>query len=136
MILIGLLLMAACAAVAVDAVVQNTHAVHAVVFGQSLSHLSVGVLFVAGAIAGLLFALGLRMVGAGVGRAGRKRRERKAAARDAQAETAALREHNERLQAQLEAERGGSTAAYPDEPDRDGALQHANADGSSGRHRG
>jgi len=113
MILLGLLLMAGCAALAVDAVVQNTGAIHAIVFNQSVTHLSLGAVFVAGAVVGLLFALGLLMFTGGIGRAGRKRRERKLAARKADAETQALREHNDRLAAELEQERSSST--YPAE---------------------
>jgi len=47
MMFLGLLLMAACAALAVDAVVQNTQVMHAVAFNQPISHLSLGALFVA-----------------------------------------------------------------------------------------
>ena len=111
MILLGLLLMAACTALAVDAVVQNTALIHAIAFNQPISHLSLGAIFVAGAVVGLLFALGLLMVTGGIGRAGRKRRERRLAKRQATAETQALREHNERLAAELEQERANS--AYP-----------------------
>jgi hypothetical protein len=135
MILLGLLLMAACAALAVDAVVQNTSVMHAVAFNQPISHLSLGAIFVAGAVVGLLFALGLLMFTGGIGRAGRKRRERRVATRQASAETQALREHNERLAAELEQERASS--AYPAEP----AAAEADAtdtgvdDRVSGRHR-
>ena len=111
MILLGLLLMLACAALAVDAVVQNGHIVHGVAFNQSISHLSLGAMFVAGAVVGLLFALGLLMFTGGIGRAGRRRRERRAAVREARAENDALREHNERLAAELDAERTAGT--YP-----------------------
>ena len=113
MILLGLLLMAACAALAADAVIQNGHVVAATAFNQPISHLSLGAMFVAGTVVGLLFALGLLMFTGGIGRAGRKRRERKLAAREAQAEAEALREHNDRLAAQLEQER--TTPAYPSE---------------------
>src|SRR5438128_1415065 len=58
MVLLGLLLILACAALAVDAVMQNGGAVHATVFGHGVSGLSVGTLFVAGAVTGLVFALG------------------------------------------------------------------------------
>ena len=131
MILLGLLLMAGCAALAADAVIQNSHAITATAFNHSISHLSLGALFVAGAVVGLLFALGLLMFTGGVGRAGRKRRERKLAARDAQAETEALREHNDRLAAQLERER--ATTPYP----ADGADSTTVTDAESigGRHR-
>jgi len=132
MILLGLLLMAACAALAVDAVVQNTSVVHAIAFNQPISHLSLGAIFVAGAVVGLLFALGLLMFTGGIGRAGRKRRERRLARREATAETQALREHNERLAAELEQER--SSAAYPAETTTGTADDRAD-DRLSGRHR-
>ena len=130
MILLGLLLMAACAALAADAVIQNGHVVGATAFNQSISHLSLGALFVAGTVVGLLFALGLLMFTGGIGRAGRKRRERKLAAREAQAEAEALREHNDRLAAQLEQER--TTTAYPSE---DTTATTAADERVGGRHR-
>jgi hypothetical protein len=133
MILLGLLLMAACAALAVDAVVQNTSVLHAVAFNQPISHLSLGAIFVAGTVVGLLFALGLLMFTGGIGRAGRKRRERRVASRRANAETQALREHNERLAAELEQER--SSTAYPDEARADESTDTRVGDGLSGRHR-
>ena len=133
MILLGLLLMAGCVALAVDAVVQNTGAIHAIVFNQSVSHLSLGSIFVAGAVVGLLFALGLLMFTGGVGRAGRKRRERKMAAREADAETQALREHNDRLAAELEQERSSST--YPAEDTSATTADGRTDDRLSGRHR-
>ena len=133
MILLGLLLMAACAALAVDAVVQNTSVMHAVAFNQPISHLSLGAIFVAGAVVGLLFALGLLMFTGGIGRAGRKRRERRVAARQATAETQALREHNDRLAAELEQERTGTP--YPAEADGADATGSRADERLSGRHR-
>ena len=133
MILLGLLLMAACAALAVDAVVQNTSVMHAIAFNQPISHLSLGAIFVAGAVVGLLFALGLLMFTGGIGRAGRKRRERRLATRQANAETQALREHNERLAAELEQER--SSATYPAETTTTSTLDDAADDRLSCRHR-
>lgn len=140
MILLGLLLMLACAALAVDAVVQNTHMMHAIAFNQPVSHLSLGALFVAGAVVGLLFALGLLMFTGGIGRASRRRRERQVATREAHAEADALRQHNERLAAELDARRSAEArdgGAYP----ADGAGDTATADTGTtrgslfGRHR-
>ena|SRR5436305_11821506 len=132
MILLGLLLMLACAALAVDAVVQNGQLIHGVAFNQPISHLSLGAMFVAGAVLGLLFALGLLMFTGGIGRAGRRRRERRMAAREAHAENTALREHNERLEAELEG--GRNTGTYPAEPTA--ATADAETTRVSGRHRG
>jgi uncharacterized integral membrane protein len=131
MIVLGLLLMLACAALAVDAIVQNTQVMHAIAFNQPVSHLSLGAIFIAGAVTGLLFAMGLAMMTGGVGRASRKRRERRAAAREARAENEALREHNDRLAAELENTRA---SAYPEEPGT-GAVATDVRERTSGRHR-
>jgi hypothetical protein len=134
MILLGLLLMGACIAVAVDAVVQNTQIMHATAFNQPVNHLSLGGLFVAGAVLGILFALGVLMTTGGIGRAGRRRRERRAAVRDSTAETGALRAHNERLERELDDQRA-TDSPYP--TDRIGTTT-TDADESTvtgGRHR-
>jgi hypothetical protein len=137
MILLGLLLMAACVALAVDAVIQNTQVISATAFGQSVSHLSLGALFVAGAVVGVLFALGLVMMTGGLGRAGRRRRERRVEARNSAAEAEALRAHNDRLERQLEEERAGSTdGAYPNEPTHTDETRTADEPTvTGGRHR-
>jgi predicted phage tail protein len=114
MVLIGLLLMLGCVALAVDAVVQNTAAMHAIAFNQPITDLSLGGLFIAGAVAGLLFALGLAMFTGGLGRAARRRRERRLADQNT-ADTESLRAENVRLEQQLAAERSGTTV-YPSEP--------------------
>jgi len=115
MVLLGLLLMLGCVALAVDAVVQNTATMHAIAFNQPITDLSLGALFIAGAVVGLLFALGLAMFTGGLGRAARRRRERRAAERSG-AEADSLRAENARLEQQLAAERTDDTSAYPEEP--------------------
>jgi len=124
MVLLGRLLMLGCVALAVDAVVQNTATTHAIAFNQPITDLSLGALFIAGAVVGLLFALGLAMFTGGLGRAARRRRERRAAEQTG-AEAESLREENARLEQQLAA-RDGGTDAYPSEPETTRA---------SGRHR-
>ncbi len=114
MVLLGLLLMLGCVALAVDAVVQNTATMHAIAFNQPITDLSLGALFVAGTVVGLLFALGLAMFAGGLGRAARRRRERRAAEQSG-AEAESLRAENARLEQQL-AERDGAADAYPNEP--------------------
>lgn len=115
MVLLGLLLMLGCAALAVDAVVENHGAIHAVAFNQAITDLSLGSLFVAGAVVGLLFALGLAMFAGGLGRSVRRRRERRLADQNG-AEAESLRAENARLEQQLAAERDGDATAYPNEP--------------------
>lgn len=142
MILLGLLLMLACAAMAADAVVQNGHITHATAFNQPIDHLTLGGLFVAGAVVGIVFALGVLMITGGLGRSRRRRAERRAAVRESAAETDALRAHNERLERELEEQRADGTygEAYP----ADGAGVPADGRGTtlsgdrttlSGRHR-
>lgn len=116
MMLLGLLLMLGCAALAVDAVVQNTATMHAIAFSQPISNLSLGALFVAGAVVGLLFALGLAMFTGGIGRAAHRRRERREVAEQTTAEAESLRVENARLEQQLAAERATEAPAYPSEP--------------------
>jgi hypothetical protein len=117
MVLIGLLLMLGCVALAVDAVVQNTAVMHATAFNQPITDLSLGALFIAGAVVGLLFALGLAMFTGGLGRAARRRRERRLAEQRT-AEADSLREENARLEQRLAVERDGDNAtAYPAEPE-------------------
>jgi hypothetical protein len=114
MVLLGLLLMLGCVSLAVDAVVQNTATMHAIAFNQPITDLSLGGLFIAGAVMGLLFALGLAMFTGGLGRASRRRRERRIAEENT-ADAEALRAENIRLEQQLAAERGGPTV-YPADP--------------------
>jgi len=126
MAVLGLLLMLGCAAVAVDAVVQNTAVVHAVVFNQPITGLSLGAVFIAGCVLGLLFALGMAMFFGGLGRAARIRRERRALRKD-NADAEALRERNAALEQRLATHQDGlathqdgnaypSGNAYPTEP--------------------
>ena len=125
MLLIGLLLMLGCAALAVDAVVENTSTMHAIAFDQQITDLTLGGVFVSGAVVGLLFALGLAMFTGGLGRASRRRRERRLAEQNT-AEADSLRAENARLEQQLAAERDSDANAYPADP----ADTHV-----SGRHR-
>ena len=115
MLLIGLLLMLGCVALAVDAVIQNTATMHAIAFNQQITDLTMGGIFVAGAVVGLLFALGLAMFMGGLGRSARRRRERRLADQNT-AEADALRAENARLEQQLAAERDNDATAYPADP--------------------
>ncbi len=99
MVVLGLLLMLGCAALAVDAALQNTGLVAATAFDQQISTLSLGAVFIAGAVVGLLFALGLALFSAGTGRAVRRSRHRRQ-----------LREDNARLERELD---GRPSSAYP-----------------------
>jgi len=136
MILLGLLLVCACTALAVDAVVQNDHVTPAIAFNQPIDHLTLGGLFIAGAVLGIVFALGVLMITGGIGRSRRRRIERRAAARESAAETDALRAHNERLERELEDERStdiSDESAYPTETARTTRGDRTTLTG--GRHR-
>jgi len=126
MALLGLLLMLGCAAVAVDAVVQNTEVMHAVLFNQPITGMSLGALFVAGCVVGLLFALGMAMFFGGLGRAARIRRERRALRKDNE-DADALRERNAALEQRLATQDN----AYPNEPATTDTTETTDA----GRHR-
>lgn len=130
MVLIGLLLMLGCAALATDAVIQNGSIVHAVVFNQHVDGLSLGAVFVIGCVVGLIFATALAWFVGGFARAAARRRERRALLRET-GETDALRERNARLESELAAR---DSSAYPTEP----ATTTTTTDDSSaiaGRHR-
>jgi len=135
MAVLGLLLMLGCAAVAVDAVVQNTAVVHAVMFNQPITGLSLGAVFIAGCVIGLLFALGMAMFFGGLGRAARIRRERRALRKD-NADAEALRERNAALEQRLATHQDGNAAptgnAYPTEP---AATDTTTTTTDAGRHR-
>ena len=128
MVLLGLLLMLGCVALAVDAVVQNTSTMHAIAFNQPITDLSLGALFIAGCVVGLIFAIGLALFTGGIGRAARKRRERRAAA-EASAEAESLRAENARLQQEAAIRNEADTTAtpYPAEETTTGRIR--------GRHR-
>jgi uncharacterized integral membrane protein len=114
MAILGLLLMLACAAAAVDVVVQDTGPVTLTIFNQHVTGLSLGALLIAGAVVGILFALGLAMFTGGVGRSVRRRREHRVLRTRAREENGSLREENERLRARLD-ERDGAHDVYPDD---------------------
>jgi hypothetical protein len=127
MAVLGLLLMLGAAAVATDAVIQNTQLMDAVLFNHHFGA-SLGASFVTGCVVGLLFALGLAMFLGGFSRGIRARRERRALRRNT-AETETLRERNAALEQRL-----ATDDAYPNEPATTGSTT-TTADETAGRHR-
>lgn len=81
------------------------------VFGVSLDNVSVGGLFVAGVIAGVIGALGLGLMIAGSSRKRHKKTAVKREVKSVRGEASTLAEENARLQEQLERER--TTTARP-----------------------
>lgn len=126
MALVGLLLMLGAAAVATDAVIQNTQLVDAVLFNHHFGA-SLGAAFVTGCVVGLLFALGLALFLGGFSRGIRARRDRRALRRNT-AETEALRERNATLENRL----ANQNDAYPNEPVTTDTTTTAD---EAGRHR-
>lgn len=105
MAVLGLLLMLAAGALTAGVVLNNTNKVSADAFGVTLSNVSVGGIFVAGAVTALVFALGLWMLLQGMRRARRRRLERREIVRDTRDQTASLAAEKERLERELETER-------------------------------
>ena len=101
MIVLGLLLLLASGTVALGVVLSNTNATSVEGFGLTVSNITLGGLFLAGAVTGLIFMLGLAMLAAGSGRKRRRRIETKHTVRDARTETEQLAEENTALRAQL-----------------------------------
>jgi len=129
MVLIGLLLMLGCAALATDAVIQNGTIVHAVVFNQHVDGMSLGAVFIAGCVVGLIFAAALAWFLGGLGRSVARRRERRALLRQNN-EAEALRERNARLETELA---NRDATAYPAEPTTTTTTTDSGA--LAGRHR-
>lgn len=109
MVVLGVLLAVAAAVVGVDIVLENTSKVDGDIFQQTVTGLSLGGVFLAGAIAALIFALGLWLLFGGAARARRKRQERKSALREGTQQRDSLAAENERLARALDQQRGGAT---------------------------
>ena len=105
MIVIGLLLIAVAVAAVTGVAVSSSTPVPVHVFGHSAHTHEVGVVFVTGAIAGLVFAIGWSMVWGSFGRRRARRGERRRAERAQLAEQRALRERNAELERTIASER-------------------------------
>lgn len=101
MIVLGLLLILASGALALGVVLSNTNATSAEAFGLTVTNITLGGLFLAGAVTGLAFMLGLAMLAAGSGRKRRRRIQTKNTVQDARSEKEQLAEENSALRAQL-----------------------------------
>ncbi|MCA1712857.1 MAG: hypothetical protein LC789_14960 [Actinobacteria bacterium] len=108
MVVLGLLLLLASGVFTAGIVLSNTDATSASAFGVSLSNVSVGGLFLAGALAGLVFGLGLAIMLAGAARKRARRKGMKSQVKAVRSERESLAEENARLQAELEQNRSGS----------------------------
>jgi hypothetical protein len=104
-ILIGLLLIGIAVAAVTGVVVSSDATAPVHVFGHTAHAHQVGVIFTAGAIAGVVFAIGASMVFGAMGRRRVRRREERKAERTRLAEQRALRERNAELERSLASER-------------------------------
>ena len=111
MAFLGLLLVALTGAFAAVIALNNTDAVSASALGYTIADLSVGGLFLLGALTGLIFGLGLSMMMAGAARQRARRRGLKSQEKAVRNERETLAEENARLQQELEHER--STRVTP-----------------------
>jgi hypothetical protein len=82
MLALGLLLFVASGVVALGVVLDNTDAMTASAFGVTVDNVSIGGFFLAGAVVGVVFVLGLGMVLAGLKRRRRTRKDVKLTRRD------------------------------------------------------
>jgi hypothetical protein len=110
-ILIGLLLIAIAVAAVTGVAVSSSTTAPVHVFGHTAHAHQVGVIFVAGAIAGIVFAIGCSMVFGALGRRRVRRREARQAERTRVAEQRALRNRNAELERSLATE--GSATPEP-----------------------
>jgi hypothetical protein len=114
MIILGFLLIAIAVAAVTGVAMSSTHTAPVHVFGHSAHAHQVGVIFLAGAIAGIVFALGASMVFGALGRRRARRRDARQSERARLAEQRALRERNAQLEQSLAAERTAApTTATP-----------------------
>jgi hypothetical protein len=129
MLLIGLLLMLACGALAADLVIESTDNVPMTAFTYGFTGFTAGELFVIGAVVGILFAVGCALLAAGIGRRAERRRERRMLAAGGE-EAESLRAENARLENELLAERTDDRS-YPSEP----VTADSDSTTTGGRHR-
>ncbi len=114
MFALGLILLVLSGVATLGVVLSNSSHVDANAFGISLSNVSVGGLFVAGAIAGLIFGVGLGLMVAGAARKRRRRVETKRTVKGVRSEKQQLEVENQQLRSELSGNAGQGTG--PSEP--------------------
>jgi TRAP-type C4-dicarboxylate transport system permease large subunit len=103
---LGLILLVLSGVATLGVVLSNSAHVDANAFGISLSNVSVGGLFVAGAIAGLIFGIGLGLMVAGAARKRRRRVETKRTVKGVRSEKQQLEVENQQLRNELSGNAG------------------------------
>jgi len=132
MVALGLILIVLTGLLTAGVVLSNTDPVAASAFGVSLSNVSVGGLFLAGAVTGLLFGLALAMMLAASSRKRAHRRGLKQQAKSVHNERESLAEENSRLQSELEQQRMSGSAPAQDVYPQEG--RHAADDSGQTKH--
>lgn len=142
MLILGLLLIIAAALVTVGAIYDAGETATVEILGQTITTTAAGV-FVAGLATMLLFLLGVAAIYASLGRARRKRAERKAARREQresvarlEEERAALREENERLARELQERQQRPDSTNDPAPAAAGPRATGAAAGAAAAHEG
>ena len=102
MAVLGLILVVVAAVVGADIVLENTGSTTGTLFNQTVSDLSLGGVFLAGAVTALVLALGLWLLFGSAARARRRRQEAKQQRREVVAEKDTLAAENARLAQELE----------------------------------
>ena len=112
---LGLVLLVLSGVFTLGVVLSNTDPVSASAFGVSLTNVSLGGLFLAGAIAGLIFGLSLALMIAGAARKRSRRVQTKRTVKGVRSEKEELAAENDRLRSELSTRPSGtgSTAAFP-----------------------
>jgi hypothetical protein len=112
-VVLGLLLVLLSGALALGVVLSNTDPVSASAFGVTLSNVSVGGLFLVGAVTGVVLMLGLVMLLAGAARKRSRRVATKRQVRNVRSEKEQLAEENAELRARLADPYPPTTAGEP-----------------------
>lgn len=114
MLILGLVLLLAAAALTAGMLLGNTSAADITLFGEKVTAFSVGELFAIGVATGIVAGLSLAMALSGLRRSGRKRRERRAELKTKRAREQELQEENARLARELDQQRrAGAPAGRP-----------------------
>jgi hypothetical protein len=115
---VGLVLLVLSGVAALGVVLSNTDPIPggAAAFGVTLSNVSVGGLFIAGAVTGLLFGLGLGLMVAGSARQRRRRVETKRTVKGVRSQKQQLEAENEQLRSELSGTGGQTTSTVTAEP--------------------
>ena len=141
MAVVGLILLALCGTLAAGVYLSNTQTVQtAEAFGIALDNVSIGGIFLVGALTGVVAMIGLSMLMGGLARRRRRRIERKRLMKESAGTAEELARENERLAAELEERRRAEAAVYPSDPVTTTTPETTMSDrtmsdtGSTGRH--